>query len=173
MPDILTEAQRHYNMSRIRGRHTKPEMAVRRGLHGRGLRFRLHRKDLPGKPDLVFPKHRAVIFVHGCFWHGHECPMFKWPETRQEFWRAKISTTQKRDQSILASLRDQRWRVLIVWECALKGPRRQSLDEVLQRCEEFTHCPTHDQLTICGVPQKLLADRVESVGEPRVSLAAP
>ena len=149
MPDVLTEAQRHYNMSRIRGRDTKPEMVIRRGLHARGLRFRLHRKNLPGRPDLVFPKHRLVIFVNGCFWHGHDCPIFKWPETRQEFWRAKIRKNQERDKSALASLRDQRWRVLIVWECALKGPWRRSLDDVLQRCEDFALSSMHNEMEIC------------------------
>lgn len=150
MPDVLTETQRHYNMSRIRGRDTKPEMTIRRGLHARGLRFRLHRKDLPGRPDLVFPRHRAVIFVHGCFWHGHDCPMFKWPETRQEFWREKIRKSRERDQRSFASLRDQEWRVLTVWECALRGPWRCSLDDVLKRCEDFTINSMHDEMEICG-----------------------
>lgn len=154
MSDVLTEAQRHFNMSRIRGRDTKPEMVIRRGLHARGFRFRLYRKDLPGRPDLVLPKYRIAVFVHGCFWHGHDCPMFKWPETRHEFWRAKISKNQERDQRALASLRDQRWRILIVWECALKGPWRRPLEDVLQRCEEFVHCPALDELTISGAPQR-------------------
>lgn len=90
MADVLTPEQRRLNMSRIRGRDTKPELLLRRGLHARGLRFRLHRKDLPGCPDLVFPRFRVTVFVHGCFWHGHECPMFKWPGTRTDFWRRKM-----------------------------------------------------------------------------------
>lgn len=137
MPDVLTSEQRRLNMSRIRGRDTKSEMAIRRGLHARGLRFRLHRKDLPGRPDLVFPRHRAIVFVHGCFWHGHDCPMFRWPQTRKEFWRRKISQNLERDSIALSRLRDQGWRVLTVWECALKGSRRWSLDQVLQHCEDF------------------------------------
>ena len=137
MPDVLTRAQRQYNMSRIRSRDTKPEMAIRRGLHSRGLRFRLHREDLPGRPDLVFPKHHAVIFVHGCFWHGHDCPMFKWPQTRRTFWQNKIRKNRERDRNSSAFLRDQGWGVLTVWECALRGPRRRCLDDVLKICEEF------------------------------------
>ena len=138
MPDVHTVEQRRHNMSRVRGRNTKPEMIVRRGLHARGLRFRLHDKNLPGRPDLVFPKYRAVVFVHGCFWHGHDCPMFRWPQTRKEFWpNGKISRTMERDGIALLRLRGQGWRVLTVWECALRGPRRSPLDNLLHRCEDF------------------------------------
>lgn len=152
MPDVLTEAQRRFNMSRVRGRDTKPEMTVRRGLHARGLRFRLHRNDLPGRPDLVFPKHRAAIFVHGCFWHGHGCRLFVWPETRKAFWRRKIGRTRERDRNALRSLKDQGWRVLTVWECALKGPERRPVDDVLECCEAFVLNPACDEATICGMP---------------------
>ena len=86
MVDVLTPEQRRLNMSRIRGKDTKPELLLRHGLHARGLRYRLHRKDLPGRPDMVFPRYRAAILVHGCFWHGHDCPLFKLPATRREFW---------------------------------------------------------------------------------------
>lgn len=151
MLDVLTKAQRRANMARIRGRDTKPEVAIRRGLHGRGLRFRLHRKDLLGRPDLVFPRHGAVIFVHGCFWHGHECPMFKWPRTRREFWETKITKNQERDQIAIVSLRDQGWRVLTVWECALRGPGRWSMEDLLQRCEEFVRSPISEEEAISGV----------------------
>ena len=137
MTDVLTIEQRRLNMSRVRGRDTKPEMVIRRGLHARGLRFRLHCRDLPGRPDLVFPKYRAVAFVHGCFWHAHGCPMFRWPQTRKEFWRGKISKNLERDRIALSRLKEQGWRVLTIWECALKGPGRASLDHVLQRCENF------------------------------------
>ncbi len=119
-------------MSRIRGRDTKPELLLRRGLHARGLRFRLNRKDLPGRPDLVFPRYRAVIFVHGCFWHNHDCPMFKWPATRVEFWRKKIQGNRERDSAVLATLAKENWRVLIIWECALRGPRRRPLENIIQ-----------------------------------------
>lgn len=116
-------------MSAIRGRDTKPEMIVRRALHAAGLRYRLH-GDLPGKPDLVFPGRRAVIFVHGCFWHGHDCPMFKLPATRQDFWREKIERNQARDARDHATLVSNGWRVLTVWECALRGRAKRGQDNV-------------------------------------------
>ena len=141
-------------MSHIKGRDTKPEMIIRRGLHARGLRFRLHCKELPGRPDLVFPKHRAVIFVHGCFWHAHDCALFKWPQTRKEFWSRKITKNQERDRIALSLLKDQGWRVLTVWECALKGPRRRVLEDVLQRCEEFVAGSTHKLETIGGAARQ-------------------
>ena len=137
MVDVLTPAQRQLNMSRIRGKDTKPEMALRRGLHALGFRFRLHRKDLPGRPDLVFPSRRAVIFVHGCFWHGHGCPMCKMPATRPEFWRAKIGGNHERDLKAVRALTAAGWRVLMVWECALRGPGRLQEAEVLSRCSGF------------------------------------
>ncbi|HEV2627679.1 MAG TPA: very short patch repair endonuclease [Pseudolabrys sp.] len=95
--DVLTSEQRRLNMSRIRGKDTKPEMLLRRGLHAAGLRFRLHGAKLPGKPDIVFPKYHAVILIHGCFWHGHDCPLFRMPATRPEFWAKKISGNRERD----------------------------------------------------------------------------
>ena len=131
MTDVLTPEQRRLNMSRIRGRDTKPELVLRRGLHARGFRFRLHRKDLPGCPDLVFPRFRAVVFVHGCFWHGHSCPMFKMPATRTGFWRRKIRGNVERDQIAQVKLALDHWRVLTVWECALRGPGRQPLEALL------------------------------------------
>ena len=137
MPDVLSEEQRRYNMSRIRGRNTKPEMVLRRGLHARGLRFRLYRKDLPGRPDLVFPRYRAVLFVHGCFWHGHGCQMFKWPQTRKAFWREKIRKNQERDRYDVQALMERGWRILTVWECAIRGPGRLGLDDLLDSCVAF------------------------------------
>ena len=133
MTDVLTPAQRQLNMSRIRGRDTRPELLLRRGLHARGLRFRLHRRDLPGCPDLVFPRFRVVIFVHGCFWHGHDCPMFKLPATRTDFWRSKIAGNTERDRCAQAALIRENWRVLVIWECALRGPRRRPLEAVLDQ----------------------------------------
>ena len=118
MVDVLTPEQRRLNMSRIRGKDTKPELMLRHGLHARGLRYRLHRKDLPGRPDMVFPRYRAAILVHGCFWHGHDCPLFKLPATRREFWAAKIEGNQARDARDIAGLAAAGWRVLVVWECA-------------------------------------------------------
>ncbi len=133
MVDVLTPKQRRLNMSRIRGKDTKPELVLRRGLHALGFRFRLHRKDLPGRPDMVFPRYRAAVLVHGCFWHAHGCPLFKWPATRREFWAAKIEGNRARDLRDLAGLAAAGWRVLVVWECALKGPARLPVDAVLAR----------------------------------------
>ncbi|MGE4251732.1 MAG: very short patch repair endonuclease [Parvibaculaceae bacterium] len=135
--DVLTREQRRLNMSRIRGRDTKPEMMLRRALHSRGLRFRLHIRDLPGCPDIVFPRYRAVIFVHGCFWHGHDCPMFRLPATRRNFWAAKICRNQQRDRKAMKALINASWRVLSVWECAFKGPARRSLSDISANCCTF------------------------------------
>jgi DNA mismatch endonuclease (patch repair protein) len=131
MADVLTPEQRRLNMSRIRGTNTKPELMLRRGLHARGIRFRLHRKDLPGCPDLVFLRFRAVILVHGCFWHGHNCPMFKLPATRVEFWTTKIASNKARDDRALNKLAASGWRTLVLWECALRGPARQPFECIL------------------------------------------
>ena len=151
MPDVLTRRQRRLNMSRIRGTDTQPELMLRRGLHRRGLRYWLHRRDLPGRPDLVFPARKAVILVHGCFWHMHDCPRFKWPATREEFWRAKIQLNHERDRSVLAELRETGWRVQIVWECALRGSARRSLDEVLDACEAFVGSEDTGVVEVSGI----------------------
>jgi len=111
-------------MQAIRGKDTRPELTIRSGLHALGYRFRLHRRSLPGTPDLVFPGRRTVIFVHGCFWHRHHCHLFKWPGTRREFWRKKIMTNARNDAGHLEALRRDGWRVLVIWECALKGKTR-------------------------------------------------
>lgn len=121
-------------MSGIRGKNTKPELAIRSALHHEGFRFRLHRKDLPGCPDLVFPRHHAVLFVHGCFWHGHNCHLFKWPSTRQEFWREKIEGNMTRDENQRAALLDAGWRIATLWECAMKGRTRLPFPEVVESC---------------------------------------
>ncbi len=124
-------------MSRIRGRDTAPEMMVRRALHARGCRYRLHDRKLPGRPDLVFPKYKAVIFVHGCFWHGHDCHLFKWPGTRREFWEEKIKKNIARDKCAIEALQARGWRTLVFWECALKGPGHLSEPEIAARCLAF------------------------------------
>jgi DNA mismatch endonuclease (patch repair protein) len=137
LTDVLTPEQRRLNMSRVRGKDTKPEMLLRRGLHARGLRYRLHPKYVPGKPDLVLLRHRAVILIHGCFWHGHDCPLFNWPTTRPEFWRSKIERNRERDARTITELEKAGWRVLVIWECALRGPNRLALSEVLDLAEHF------------------------------------
>jgi len=119
MADIMTPAQRSERMSRIRGRDTKPEMLVRRYLHGLGFRYRLHARDLPGRPDLVLPKYGAVVFVEGCFWHGHSCQKGRVPGTNPAFWETKVATNQTRDRRNQRALARLGWRVIRVWECQL------------------------------------------------------
>ncbi|WP_245538061.1 very short patch repair endonuclease [Roseobacter litoralis] len=124
-------------MAAIRGINTKPELLIRHGLHARGFRYRLHDSKLAGRPDLVLPRYRAVVFVNGCFWHGHDCPLFKWPKTREEFWRGKIGGNVERDQRNLAALKAAGWRVGIVWECVLKGKQRLQPTKVLGLLSEW------------------------------------
>jgi DNA mismatch endonuclease (patch repair protein) len=120
--DVVDAGTRSRMMSGIRSRNTKPEFAVRRALHGAGLRYRLDDRSLPGRPDLVFPRYRAVIFVNGCFWHAHGgCRYFKLPATRREFWRDKLQSNAARDSANLDALRALGWRVAVVWECALRA----------------------------------------------------
>ena len=137
MTDVLTPEQRRLNMSRVRSKNTKPEMLLRNGLHGRGYRYCLHQPNLPGCPDLVFPRCHAVIFVHGCFWHGHGCRLFRLPETRTEFWKKKISANIDRDRNARRVLLQSGWRMLTIWECALRGSLRLGLDNVLKIAENF------------------------------------
>ena len=111
-------------MSGIRGKDTKPELLVRHALRNAGYTYRLHVSKLPGKPDIVLSKCRVVILVHGCFWHGHDCHLFRWPRTRPEFWKSKITKNRQNDETALAQLRGANWRVFTVWECALRGKSR-------------------------------------------------
>jgi len=131
LADIVDKATRSRMMSGIRGKDTAPEMIVRRGLHARGFRFRLHDRKLPGRPDIVLPGRKAVIMVQGCFWHGHDCHLFRWPASRPDFWRAKISGNVERDRQNALGLRTAGWRLLTVWECAVKGRERLPEDQVL------------------------------------------
>lgn len=133
MADIKTKESRSYNMSRISGKDTKPEELVRKYLFSKGFRYRKNVRKLPGTPDLVLPKYRTVIFVNGCFWHGHEgCKYFVWPKSNAEFWRQKIETNISRDRRKEAQLRDMGWNVMIVWECELRPPKRQVTLERLE-----------------------------------------
>ncbi len=127
LPSDAVSPGRIRNMAAIRSTDTKPERVVRRALHAEGLRFRLHRRDLPGKPDIVLPKYKTVIFVHGCFWHHHGCQYFAWPKTRSEFWREKIMGNEKRDRIAQRALREAGWRVIVVWECETKDAKAQQL----------------------------------------------
>lgn len=125
MTDIVSGSKRREMMSGIRGKDTKPELVVRSLLHKRGYRFRLHAKNLPGKPDLVMAKWRTVIFVNGCFWHGHSgCPLFSLPKTRTGFWSAKIEANTERDRKNYAALQNAGWNIVVVWECAISKKLR-------------------------------------------------
>lgn len=122
MADVVDKATRSRMMSGIKGKNTQPELKVRKYLHGRGLRYKLHANELPGKPDLVLPKFKAVIFVHGCFWHQHVgCKYAAQPQTRAEFWNLKLSENVKRDSYQVAALEEMGWRVFVIWECELQG----------------------------------------------------
>lgn len=148
MADVHTAEWRSYNMSRIPGTNTKPEWLVRRYLHAQGLRYRLHGRSpagvkpgkptqkgkyyLPGKPDIVLAKYKTVIFIHGCFWHGHEnCKYYRPPQTRTEFWQQKIARNQHRDQQAVAALEAAGWKVLTIWECDLKPDKLLATLEIL------------------------------------------
>ncbi|TPJ13729.1 DNA mismatch endonuclease Vsr [Mesorhizobium sp. B2-7-3] len=130
-PDPLSPEQRRHNMAQIGSRDSKPEMVLRRALHRAGLRYRLHVRGMRGTPDLVFTRCRATLFVHGCFWHAHICPLGITPATNAEFWVKKLERNVERDASSTAELLRQGWRVAIVWECSLKGRARRQLDEVV------------------------------------------
>jgi DNA mismatch endonuclease (patch repair protein) len=133
MADRITEAQRSANMQAIRSKDTAPEIAVRRLAHKAGFRFRLHRTDLPGKPDMVFPKRRAIVFVHGCYWHGHGCKRGgKGSKSNVEYWGPKIERTRNRDETNRTKLEATGWRVLTIWECELSG-----LDDVNRKLLAF------------------------------------
>jgi DNA mismatch endonuclease (patch repair protein) len=131
--DVFTPEKRSAVMARVKGKDTKPELKLRRLAHALGYRFRLHRKDLPGSPDLVFPKRRAVIFVHGCFWHGHDCARgARQPKQNANYWTAKIARNRARDAQAQAALRDKGWRVDVVWECEMKD-----VDALASRLKRF------------------------------------
>lgn len=133
MADRISRDHRSWNMSQIRGMNTKPEKAVRSLLHKMGFRFRLHRRDLPGSPDIVLPKHNSVIFVHGCFWHRHRgCKLAYTPKTRKTFWLAKFQGNVERDQRVQGQLRRAGWRVTVIWECQVND-----LDKIARRIERF------------------------------------
>ena len=139
MSDTLSQTQRSYNMSRIRGKNTKPEILVRKGLHARGFRFCLHNKKLPGSPDIVLPKYGVAIMVNGCFWHGHKgCRYATKPKTNVEFWETKIARNQHRDEVTNAHLEALGWHVITVWECELRGKSQatSTLDALAEEIRE-------------------------------------
>jgi DNA mismatch endonuclease, patch repair protein len=130
MGDIVDAATRSRMMSGIRARNTKPEIQVRSHLHKAGFRYRLHVADLPGRPDIVLPRWNAVIFVHGCFWHGHDCPLFRVPKTRSEWWQAKINRNRFNDARASAALEAKGWRHMTVWECSMRGNSRRPVQSI-------------------------------------------
>ncbi len=135
-------------MSGIRGANTKPELLVRKALHARGFRFRLHKKNLAGKPDLVLSKYKTVIFVNGCFWHAHQCKLFNWPKFNTEFWRKKITGNKERDRKSTARLLEDGWRVIVVWECALRGKSEEQKQKLFGLLDKDIKEPD-DRMTIC------------------------
>lgn len=151
MVDVVSPAVRSRMMSNIRGKDTNPELIVRRGLHRLGYRFRLHDRKLRGAPDLVLQRYRAAIFVHGCFWHGHKCSLFKWPTTRVDFWRDKIEGNARRDAQHRAQLESEGWRTAVVWECALR-PSTGNAEEAIARLAAWVGqiAPVEDHLNIAG-----------------------
>lgn len=132
MTDVHSKEVRSFNMGRIKGKDTKPEMLVRSFLFNKGFRYRLHDKKLPGKPDMVFPKYRTVVFINGCFWHGHKgCKYFKLPQTRTRWWADKIKKNQDRDVVNITALRNSDWRVITIWECLVKNDKKEKTLEKL------------------------------------------
>ena len=137
MTDVFSPEQRSSVMRRVRSKDTAPELKVRKALTAMGLRYRLHRKDLPGAPDIVMPGRRLVIFVHGCFWHGHDCPRgARIPKANTDYWLAKISRNRERDARNAKALADLGWKVVVVWECQMTGKSdwRQNLGGHLSTC---------------------------------------
>lgn len=135
MTDVHNKATRSYNMSQIKGKNTKPEVIVRKFLFSKGLRFRLHVKDLPGKPDIVLPKYKTIIFVNGCFWHGHQgCKYYVTPKTNTEKWCNKIEKNKINDSNVILELTEGNWQTIVVWECELKRDKRQkALDDIYNK----------------------------------------
>lgn len=145
MVDIVDKKSRSRMMSGIQGKNTKPELIIRKALHNEGFRYKLHDKSLLGKPDLVFPAYNSVIFIHGCFWHGHDCHLFKWPSTRPEFWKTKIKRNRFVDNRSRRELKKHGWYILIIWECALKGKTRRPLEEIIDKTIHWLLYETRDK----------------------------
>ena len=162
--DVLTPAQRQLNMSRIRSRDTQPELLIRRGLHAQGFRFRLHQRQLPGWPDLALPCHHTVIFVNGCFWHSHGCHISRMPETHREYWQPKLDRTVQRDRDAIDALQVAGWRVVVVWECALRGRTRLAAGGAVAKVSNFIRTDSGMLLSVSGVETVSFPRRVPSGG---------
>lgn len=135
MVDSVDRETRSRIMASIRGADTGPELAVRKALHARGFRYRVHVKKLPGRPDIVLPRFSAAIFVNGCFWHGHDCSLFRRPASRPLFWEEKLRRNRERDARVRETLGAAGWRCLTVWECSMRGPERRELEQVVDYIE--------------------------------------
>lgn len=131
MTDIVSPQTRSRMMSGIRSKNTKPELLIRKSLHGQGFRYRLHDKKLPGKPDIVLPRYHAVILIHGCFWHGHDCNLFKWPSSNESFWKEKITRNKSVDERSYQNLQNAGWKILTIWECSMKGKQRRPVEQIV------------------------------------------
>lgn len=149
MVDVVDPSTRSRMMSGIRGKNTKPELLVRKRLHAAGFRFRIHAENLPGRPDVVLPKYRVAIFVHGCFWHGHSCRYFKEPKTNRDFWLDKIFSNKSRDCANIEKLLIEMWRVAIVWECFFRDTKEPALSVKMNRLFSWiksAESPNHFEL---------------------------
>ena len=157
MVDIVDQATRSRMMSGIQSKDTAPEIQIRRALHRAGFRYRLHARDVPGRPDIVLPRYRAAVFVNGCFWHGHDCALFKMPGTRQNFWATKIGRNRLRDIEVRTQLTECGWRCVTVWECAIRGPHRIGVEETVYRLAAWIRDMTSSSLDLRGTLAKEVA----------------
>ena len=146
MTDVHSKRVRSKNMAAIRSKNTKPELVIRKALFAKGFRYKLHDKKLPGKPDLVFPKYHAVIFIHGCFWHRHNCHLFKWPSTRPDFWKKKINRNVEVDKRNYKQLGKDGWYILTVWECALKGKNKLPFNRLIDDISNWLEFSVRDKV---------------------------
>ena len=137
MADVVSPEKRSEMMSGIKGKNTKPEILVRKALHARGFRYRLHDAHLPGRPDIVFPKYGAVVFINGCFWHMHGCHLGSMPKTRTEFWKKKLEGNRARDAENIRKLAEAGWRIAIVWECAIKGKKALPVEDIADKLAKW------------------------------------
>lgn len=137
MTDVVSPEKRSRMMSGIKGKNTKPELVIRKGLFKKGFRYRLHRKDIPGKPDLVLTKYNAVIFVNGCFWHQHDCHLFKWPKQNRDFWEEKLNKNLERDIRNHDKVAQMGWRICTIWECAVKGRTTDQIELLLENISSW------------------------------------
>jgi DNA mismatch endonuclease, patch repair protein len=149
VPDIVDAKTRSRMMSGIRSKNTRPEIALRKALHKRGFRYRLHSATVSGRPDIVFPAHKAAVFVHGCFWHGHDCRLFRLPQTRPDFWDEKIKGNQHRDKIVRSQLGADGWRQLVVWECAVRSQGKDANERVADKVAKWLRS-TEQSLEIRG-----------------------